>query len=161
MLVGNPENVVCNCPVSSKGASLVAQTVKNLPTMQETWEDTVEKWMATHSSILAWRIPWREEPGMLQSMRSQRIGHGWVASTVTSSKAHEKETERDSPYPPHSGSSGTHTARATNGCTSRDQGLPLAERSISASTGLSSSHLSFLPCTIIRFLSQRRQLGSL
>ena len=54
--------------------SLVAQTVKCLPTMQETWvhslgqEDLLEKEMATHSSILAWRIPWAEEPGGLQSM---------------------------------------------------------------------------------------------
>ena len=55
-------------------ASLVAQTVKNLPAMQETqvqslgWEDPLEKGMATHSSILAWRILWAEEPGGLQSM---------------------------------------------------------------------------------------------
>ena len=55
--------------------------VKNLPTMQETpvqslgWEDPLEKRMATHSSILAWSIPWTEEPGELQSMGSQRIGH--------------------------------------------------------------------------------------
>ena len=55
-------------------ASLVAQTVKNLPAMRETWvqslvwEDPLEKGMATHSSILAWRIPWTEEPGGLQSM---------------------------------------------------------------------------------------------
>ena len=58
-------------------ASLVAQTVKRLPAMQETWvqslgqEDPLEKEMATHSSILAWRIPWTQEPGGLQSMRSQ------------------------------------------------------------------------------------------
>ena len=56
--------------------SLEAQTVKNLPSMQETWvrslgqEDPLEKEMATHSSILAWRIPWTEEPGELQSMGS-------------------------------------------------------------------------------------------
>ena len=61
--------------------SLVAQTVKRLPTMQETWvqslgrEDLLEKEMATHSSILARKIPWAEEPGRLQSMGSQRIGH--------------------------------------------------------------------------------------
>ena len=61
--------------------SLVAQTVKCLPTMQETgvqsWgqEDLLEKEMATHSSILAWKIPWTEEPGRLQSMGSQRIRH--------------------------------------------------------------------------------------
>ena len=59
-------------------ASLVAQTVKNLPVMQETQvqtlgqKDSLEKGMATHSSILAWRIPWTEEPGSLQS---QRVGH--------------------------------------------------------------------------------------
>ena len=55
--------------------------VKNLPAIKETWvqslgqEDPLEKGMATHFSILAWRIPWTEEPGGLQSMRSQRAGH--------------------------------------------------------------------------------------
>ena len=58
------------------GASLVTQMVKNLPAMQETqvqslgWEDPLEKGMTAHSSILAWRIPWTEEPGMLQSVGS-------------------------------------------------------------------------------------------
>ena len=62
-------------------ASLVAQLVKNLPAMWETWvrslgqEDPLEKEMTTHSSSLAWRIPWTEEPGRLQSMESQRVGH--------------------------------------------------------------------------------------
>ena len=62
-------------------ASLVAQTVKNLPAMWETqvqslgWEDLLEKEMATHSSILALKIPWAEEPGRLQTMGSQRVGH--------------------------------------------------------------------------------------
>ena len=62
-------------------ASLVAQMVKNLPAMQETWawslgqENPLEKGMATHSSILAWRIPWTEEPGSLQSMGLQRVRH--------------------------------------------------------------------------------------
>ena len=62
-------------------ASLVAQRIKRLPAMQETlvqsldWEDLLEKEMAIHSSILAWRIPWGEEPGRLQSMGSQRVGH--------------------------------------------------------------------------------------
>ena len=61
-------------------ASLVAQTIKNLPAMQEMWvrplgwEDALEKGMATHSSIPAWRIPWTEEPSGLQSMGSQRVG---------------------------------------------------------------------------------------
>ena len=60
---------------------LVAQMVKNLPAMQETTvrplgqEDPLEKELATHASILAWRIPWTEEPGRLQSMESQRAGH--------------------------------------------------------------------------------------
>ena len=64
-----------------KGASLVAQMVKNLPEMWETQvqslgqEDPLEKGMATHSSILGWEIPWTEEPGGLQSMGSQRVGH--------------------------------------------------------------------------------------
>ena len=62
-------------------ASLVTQTVKNLPAMQETQvrslggKDLLEKRMKTHSSILAWRIPWLEEPGGLQFMGSQRVGH--------------------------------------------------------------------------------------
>ena len=62
---------------SGEGASLVAQTVKHLPAMQETqvrsmgWEDSLEEETATHSSILAWRILWTEEPGRLQSMDSQ------------------------------------------------------------------------------------------
>ena len=62
---------------NSNRASLVAQTVKNLPAIQKTWiqslcwEDPLEEGMATHSSILAWRIPWTEEPGGLQTMGSQ------------------------------------------------------------------------------------------
>ena len=62
-------------------SSLVAQSVKNLPAVQETqvrslgWEDPLEKEMATHSSILAWKILWTEEPGGLQFMGSQRVGH--------------------------------------------------------------------------------------
>ena len=59
----------------------IAQTVKNLPAVQETWvrflgrEDPLEKEITTHSSILAWEIPWTEEPSGLQSMGSQRVGH--------------------------------------------------------------------------------------
>ena len=58
-------------------SSLVAQRLKRLPPMRETLgrEDPLEKEMATHSSILAWRIPWTEEPGGLQSTESQRVGH--------------------------------------------------------------------------------------
>ena len=63
--------------------------VKNLPAMRETqvwslgWEDPLEKGMATHSSILTWRIPWTEVAGGLQSMRSQRVGHVWAINTFT------------------------------------------------------------------------------
>ena len=68
-------------------SSVLAQMVKNPPATQETqvqclaWEDPLEKGKATHSSILAWRIPWAEEPGGLQSMGSQRIRHGWVTNS--------------------------------------------------------------------------------
>ena len=68
-------------PLQYSWASLVAQMVKNPPAMRETWvqslgrEDALEEDMATHPSILAWRIPWTEEAGGLQSMGSQRVGH--------------------------------------------------------------------------------------
>ena len=71
------------------GASLVAKVVKNLPAMWETqvrslgWEDPMKKGMATHSSILAWEIPWTEEPGGLQSMGSQRVRHDRATNTLT------------------------------------------------------------------------------
>ena len=65
----------------------MAQTVKNPPTVQETWvqslgqEDPLEKEVATHLSILAWRIPWTEQPGGLQSMGSQRVRHDRATNT--------------------------------------------------------------------------------
>ena len=68
----------------------MAQWVRNLPAVQETqemwvqflvWEDPLEKGITTHSSILAWRIPWTEEPGRLQSMGLQRVGHDCAQST--------------------------------------------------------------------------------
>ena len=65
----------------------MAQMVNNLPAGQETWvqspgwEDPLEEGMATHSSILAWRIPWTEEPGRLQPMGSQRVRHDWATNT--------------------------------------------------------------------------------
>ena len=71
---------------NKESTSLVAQMVKHMPTMQETWvqslgqEDLLEKEMATHSHILAWKIPWMEEPGRLQSIGSQRFRHDWVTS---------------------------------------------------------------------------------
>ena len=65
---------------------MVAQMVEHLPTMQETWvrslgqEDPLEKEMSIHSSTLAWKIPWTEEPGGLQSMGLQRVGHDLMTS---------------------------------------------------------------------------------
>ena len=80
------QNSISLCPASFRiprpnMSSLVAQTVKHLSTMRETWvrslgrEDSLEKEMATHSSTLAWKIPWTAEPGRLLSMGSQRVGH--------------------------------------------------------------------------------------
>ena len=69
-------------------ASLVVQKVKNPPAVQETrvwslnWEDPLEKGMATHSSILARRIPWTEEPGGLQSMGKHRVRHDWMSTHI-------------------------------------------------------------------------------
>ena len=71
------------------GASLMAQMVQNLPAMQETWvqflgqKDPLEKGMATHTSILAWRIPWTEEPGRLQSMVVQRVRYDLVTTLLS------------------------------------------------------------------------------
>ena len=68
-----------------------AQRLKRLPAVRETrvwslgWEDPLEKEMVTHSTILAWRIPWTEKPGRLQSMGSQRVGHDWATSSPSSS----------------------------------------------------------------------------
>ena len=73
----------------TSGLSLVAQMVKNLPAMWETRvlslgrEDSLEKKMATHSSILAWRIPWTEQPGRLQSMVLRRVKHNLLTNTST------------------------------------------------------------------------------
>ena len=89
--------------------SLIAQLVKDLPAVQETrvwslgWEDALEKEMAAHSSTLAWKIPWMEEPGRLQSMGSQRVGHDWVislnfresSSTATKTQNSQKSINED------------------------------------------------------------------
>ena len=79
----NKQEWSCVAPASRliQVASLVAQMVKCLPTVLETqvqsldWEDLLEKETASHSSTLAWKIPWVEEPGRLQSMGSRRVGH--------------------------------------------------------------------------------------
>ena len=89
----------------------MAQTVKSLPARRETWirslswEDPLEKEMATHSSILTWKIPWTEEPGGLQSIRLQRVGHDWVTSLSLSIKS-EGESFLDFP----GGSAGKESA---------------------------------------------------
>ena len=72
----------------------MAQMVKNLPAVQETlgqfldWEDPLKKEMATHSTILAWRIPWTEVPGRLESVGLQRARHDWVTNSCTFLQAH-------------------------------------------------------------------------
>ena len=68
--------LLCLFNMLSLGTSLMAQVVKNLPPMQE--KDPLEKGLAIHSSILAWRIPWIEESGGLPSLGSQRVGHDWA-----------------------------------------------------------------------------------
>ena len=81
--------------------SLVAQMVKRLSTMWETWvrslgqEDPLEKEMEIHSSTIAWKIPWTEEPGRLQSMGSQRVGHDWATSLMTSRKKISSERTQE------------------------------------------------------------------
>ena len=86
-------NDICSDPASKQGhilrwgLNMVALMVKNLPAvwgpqvLSLGWEDPLEERMATHSSILAWRIPWAEEPGGLESMGSQRVGHDWANNT--------------------------------------------------------------------------------
>ena len=84
-------------------ASLVAQRLKRLPGMQETrvwslgWEDPLEKEMAAHSSTLAWRIPWMEQHGRLQSMGSQRVGHDWATSLLLSTFMHWRRKWQPTP----------------------------------------------------------------
>ena len=85
---GRTGKQACSGKESLPGASLVALTVENLPAMWENrvqslgWEDPLEKWMATLSSILAWEIPRTEEPGRLQFMGLQRVRHDWATNTA-------------------------------------------------------------------------------
>ena len=72
-------------PLQCSWASLVAQMAKNLPARQEVRVWSLEKGMATYSSILVWRILWTEKPGGLQSMRSQQVGHDWVTNAFMTS----------------------------------------------------------------------------
>ena len=94
----------------------VAQWVKRLPTMRETrvqslgWEDPLEKEMATHSSSLAWKIPWTEKPGRLQSVGSQRVGHDWATSLHFTS---EEKTSKPCVTPRKVSGSAKYTGRDT------------------------------------------------
>ena len=82
------ENMIASSVFTLTWSSLVTQMVKNLPAVQESrirspdWDDSLEKEIAIHSSILAWKISWTEEPGRLQSMGSQRGGHDWATNTT-------------------------------------------------------------------------------
>ena len=84
-------------------SSLVAQRLKRMPAMRETWiwslgrKDPLEKEMATHSSILAWRIPWTEEPSGLQSTGSLRVGHDWATSLSLSTFLHWRRKWQPTP----------------------------------------------------------------
>ena len=84
------ENGISKKPLSPR-------MVKSLPAMHETqvqslgWEDPLEKGMATYSSILAWRIPWTEEPGRLQSMASQRVGYDWASNNKLEGKRRDQK----------------------------------------------------------------------
>ena len=100
-------------PLQYSWTSLMAQTVKTLPAVQETWvwplgwEDTLEKAMAIHSSILAWRSPWTEEAGGLQTLGLQRVGHDWVTNTFSfhslgeGAEQGEISIQRDDPIVPY------------------------------------------------------------
>ena len=90
----SPEKHACRSRRTEQGIEqLTGSKLKHLPAMQETWvqslgwEDPLEKEMATHSSILAWRIPWTREPGGLQSTGSQRVGHDWATSFSVSDQS--------------------------------------------------------------------------
>ena len=84
----------------------MAQMVKNLPAGQQTQiqtlgrEDPLEMGMATHSSILDWKIPWTEEPGLLQSMGSQRVGHDWLTNVTHANcwRDYSHATHQSVPY---------------------------------------------------------------
>ena len=89
--------------MSKIGTSPVAQTVKHLPTKKETQvrslseEDPLEEGVATHSNILAWRIPWTEQTGRLQSMGSQRVGHDYRGSSSSRSRMVSKGNKAFTP----------------------------------------------------------------
>ena len=89
ILMDKSEQCILNSTIYSFRASLEAQMIRNLPAMWETqvwsmgWEDPLEEGMATHSRILAWRIPGTEEPAELQSVGLQKVRHDWATNTHT------------------------------------------------------------------------------
>ena len=89
LLSGGSTGAGIGCTLQYSWASLVALIVKKQPAMRETWvwtlgwEDPMENGMASHSSILAWRIPWTEEPGRLYSPCGHRVGHDWGTSAFS------------------------------------------------------------------------------
>ena len=96
-----PRSTVFNLLVVKIRASMVVQMVKSLPEKQETWvwslgqKDPLEEGMATHSNTLAWRIPWTEEPGGLQSTGSHRVRHNWATNTHTHTHTHTHTQSRN------------------------------------------------------------------
>ena len=105
-------------PFILQRTSLVAQTVKRLPTMRDTQvrslgqEDPLKKAMATHSGTLAWRIPWMEEPGGLQSVGSQRVRHYWATSlSQLLSQSDLLFLGRNSPWPQGPSETPPHSPR--------------------------------------------------
>ena len=148
-------NLICR-------ASLVAQTVKNLPVIQETWVwplgwgDPLEKGTAIQSSILAWRIPWTEEPGRLQYVGLQRVGHDlatkppppiWFAFSkfpFTHLISNLQPNDWISPY-----------------YIERDPGLAISLASVISLVGCSVAVASSLPLPLISCLILQRTPGSL
>ena len=94
------------CRIKWHVASQTAQAVKYVPAKQETqvqaqsWEDPLEEEMAAHSSILAWNIPWTGEPGELQLMGSQRVGHNWVTEHARIENTDKNIKEDSNPHNP-------------------------------------------------------------
>ena len=114
--------------VTYRGTFLVTQTVKNLLAMQETqiwslgWDDPLEKAMATHSSTLAWKIPWAEEPGRLQSMGSLGVRHNWTTSLSLFTFTHWRRKWQPTPVflPGESQGQGSLVGCCLWGCTESD-----------------------------------------
>ena len=137
-------------PLQYSWASLVAWLVNNTPAMRETWvqslgwEDPLEEGMATHSSILAWRIPWTQEPGGLQSMASQKVGHSWMTKHSTQLEQRRSWMRRGTFY--EIGSKSAATAEAPD-CAERSPRVKAAALSLlNSSLWVPSAHLASAFC---------------